>query len=86
MILDRPTVFSLLALYWKGRIGLWDYVAVCVCVSVYPPIVARQRLGKISLIVARQRLCKNPLSLLGNGSVKISISLLGNGSVETLPR
>jgi hypothetical protein len=33
----------------------------CVYVSVYPPIVARQRLGKSSLIVARQRLGKNPL-------------------------
>jgi starvation-inducible outer membrane lipoprotein len=31
---------------------------LCVCVSVYPPIVARQRLDKISLIVARQRLDK----------------------------
>jgi hypothetical protein len=32
-----------------------------VCVSVYPPIVARQRLDKNPLIVARQRLGKNPL-------------------------
>jgi hypothetical protein len=32
-----------------------------VCVSVHPPIVARQRLGKHSRIVARQRLGKNPL-------------------------
>jgi hypothetical protein len=31
------------------------------CVSVYPPIVARQRLGKIPLIIARQRLGKNTL-------------------------
>jgi hypothetical protein len=31
----------------------------CVCVSVYPPIVARQRLGKNPLIVARQRLGRN---------------------------
>jgi hypothetical protein len=29
---------------------------VCVCVSVYPLIVARQRLGKNPLIVARQLL------------------------------
>jgi hypothetical protein len=28
----------------------------CLCVSVYPPIVARQRLGKNSPIVAMQRL------------------------------
>jgi hypothetical protein len=27
---------------------------------VYPPIIAKQRLGKNSLIVARQRLGKNP--------------------------
>jgi hypothetical protein len=32
-----------------------------VCVSVYPPIVARQRLGKNPPIVARQRLGKIPL-------------------------
>jgi hypothetical protein len=32
-----------------------------VCVSVYPPIVARQRLGKNPLTVARQRLGNNPL-------------------------
>jgi hypothetical protein len=33
----------------------------CLCVSVYPPIVARQRFGKHPIIVARQRLRKNPL-------------------------
>jgi hypothetical protein len=32
---------------------------VCVCLSLYPPIVVRQRLDKIPLIVARQRLGKN---------------------------
>jgi hypothetical protein len=31
--------------------------------SVYPPIVARQVLGKNPLIVARQRLGKNPFSV-----------------------
>jgi hypothetical protein len=31
-----------------------------VCLYVYSPIVARQRIGKNSLIVARQRLGKNP--------------------------
>jgi hypothetical protein len=31
----------------------------CVCVSVYPPIVARQRLSKNPRIVARQRLSIN---------------------------
>jgi hypothetical protein len=35
-------------------------VCTCACVSVYPPVVTRQRLGKIPLIVARQRLGKNP--------------------------
>jgi hypothetical protein len=68
-----------------------------VCVSVYPPIVARQQLGLNPLIVARQlgknppivarqRLGKISLSLLGNGSVEILLSFLGNDSVETLPR
>jgi hypothetical protein len=33
------------------------------CVSVYPPIVARQRLGKNPLIVARQRLGRNVTSV-----------------------
>jgi hypothetical protein len=33
----------------------------CLCVSVYPPIVATQWLGKNPPIVARQRLVKNPL-------------------------
>jgi hypothetical protein len=37
----------------------------CVCVSLYPPIVARQRLGKSPLIVARKRLGKNPLIIAG---------------------
>jgi hypothetical protein len=34
-------------------------VCVCVCMSVYPPIVARQLLGKNPLTVARQRLGRN---------------------------
>jgi hypothetical protein len=71
--------FSLLSLFWKNRVSSWDHVAVCVCVLVcvcvcIPPIVGRQRLGKI------------PLLLLGNGSVKIPLSSPGNGLVETLPR
>jgi hypothetical protein len=45
----------------KNKVGLWDHVAVCVCVSVYPPIVARQCLGKNPFFVARQRLGKYPL-------------------------
>jgi hypothetical protein len=44
---------------FKNRVGLWDHVAVRVCVCISSPIVARQRLGK------------SPLSLLSNGSVKI---------------
>jgi hypothetical protein len=36
-------LFSLLPLFWKNRLGLWDHVAVCVCI---PLIVARQRLGR----------------------------------------
>jgi hypothetical protein len=33
-------------LFWKNRVGLWDHVAVrvCLCVSAYTLIVARQRL------------------------------------------
>jgi hypothetical protein len=34
-------------------------VCVRMCVSVYPPIIAKERLGKSLLIVARQRLGKN---------------------------
>jgi hypothetical protein len=36
-------------------------VRACVCVFPPPPIVARLRLGKKSLIVVRQPLGKNPL-------------------------
>jgi hypothetical protein len=36
-----------------------SHCCLCVCVSVYPPIVARQRLGKNPLIVARQWLNRN---------------------------
>jgi hypothetical protein len=36
-------------------------LCVCVCVSVYPPFVARQQLGKNPPVVARQRFDKNPL-------------------------
>jgi hypothetical protein len=38
---------------------------LCVCESVYPPIVARQRLGKNPHIVAKQRLGKNSPIVLG---------------------
>jgi hypothetical protein len=36
---------------------------LCVYVSVYPPIVARQRLGKNPLIVARHRLGRNVIAV-----------------------
>jgi hypothetical protein len=56
---------------------------LCACVSVYPPIVARQRFGKGPLIVARQRLGKSSLIVARQQLGKISLSLLGNGSVKT---
>jgi hypothetical protein len=62
------------------RLRCW----LCVCVSVYSPIVARQRLGKIHLSLLGNGLVKIPISLLGNGSVKIPLPLLGNVLVETL--
>jgi hypothetical protein len=34
-------------------------LSVCVCVSLHPPIVARQRLGNNPVIVAWQRLGRN---------------------------
>jgi hypothetical protein len=30
-------IFSLISLFWKNIVGLWDHVAVRVCGSVYPP-------------------------------------------------
>jgi hypothetical protein len=54
---------------------------VCVCVSVYRPIVARQRLGKSPLIVAKQRLSKRPLIVakqrLGKNANVVSRQRLG---------
>jgi hypothetical protein len=44
--------------------------SVCVCVYV-SPIVARQQLGNNPLIVARQRLGKISVLLLGNDSVEM---------------
>jgi hypothetical protein len=43
----------------KMKLDLWDHVAVCVCLPVYPPIVARQLLAKSPLIVGRQQLGRN---------------------------
>jgi hypothetical protein len=49
----------------------------CVCVSVYPPNVARQRLGKNPLIIARKRLGKNPLIVtmqrLGRNAITLKL-------------
>jgi hypothetical protein len=59
---------SMLSLFWKTELAY-----EITLLSVYPPIVARQRHGKNPLIVARQRL-------------EIPLLLLGNGSVETLQR
>jgi hypothetical protein len=70
-IIYLGSIFSLISLFWNNRVGLWDDVTVCMCMSVYPPyrcwatarqkshIVARQRLGKNLHIVARQRLGRN---------------------------
>jgi hypothetical protein len=56
-----PFIFLTYFSYFERiKVGLWDHVAVCVCVfvCVSPPIASRQRLGKSPLIVARQRLGK----------------------------
>jgi hypothetical protein len=53
-------VFSVRSYFEKIKVGLWDHVAICVSVAVYPPIVARLGLGKSPLIVARQQLGKKP--------------------------
>jgi hypothetical protein len=33
-----PFSFSRLSLFWKNKIGLWDHVAVCVCLCIPSPI------------------------------------------------
>jgi hypothetical protein len=60
--------FEPISLFWKERVGLWDHVALCV--SVYPPIVARQRFGKNSLIVARQRIGRNVTAITNTHPTK----------------
>jgi hypothetical protein len=55
----RTFVCSLLSLFWKIKVGLWEHVALRVCVSVYSLIVARKRLDKTPPIIARQRLGRN---------------------------
>jgi hypothetical protein len=72
----------------KIKVGLWDHVAVRVCVRVSPPPLSLLDNGtvKIPLSLLGNSSVKILLSLIGNGSVKIPLSLQVNGSVETLPR
>jgi hypothetical protein len=58
-----------------------------VCVSVYSPIVARQRLGKHPLIVASQRLGKNP-PIIARQRLGSYVSAVTNthGTVEIVGR
>jgi hypothetical protein len=64
------TVFRWFLAYFpyfeKIKIGLWDHVAVCVCVCARVCVFPLLLLGNGSV--------KVPLSLLGNGSVKIPLS------------
>jgi hypothetical protein len=67
-----------------------SHSCLCVCLCI-PPIITRQRLGKIPLlllgngsvknrpIIARQRIGENPLIV-----ARQQLGLLGNSSVETL--
>jgi hypothetical protein len=55
-IIYQTTTINLHSLFRKNKVGLWDHVAVCVC--VYTLIVTRQRLGKYPPVV-RQRLGRN---------------------------
>jgi hypothetical protein len=58
---------------------------VCVCVSVYTPIVARQRLGKSPLIVARQRFGKNTLIVARQPLGKIFTAVTNtHGTIEDI--
>jgi hypothetical protein len=52
-------------------------VRACVCVSVYPPIVARQRLSTNSLFVARQRICENP-PIVARQRLSINVTAITN--------
>jgi hypothetical protein len=59
---ETNTFLAYLPYFEKNKSRLMrSRCCLCVCVSVYPLIVARQRLGKNSLILARQWLGKNPL-------------------------
>jgi hypothetical protein len=55
--LDVKIISALLSYFEKMEyVYEIKLLCLCVCVSVYPPIVARQRLGKSPLIVAMERL------------------------------
>jgi hypothetical protein len=53
----------------------------CLCVYVYSPTVARQRLGKNSLIVARQRLGKNLLIAVRKNPLIVARQRLGRNVI-----
>jgi hypothetical protein len=83
-----------LALYHRIRAHLngalhksLSLVTVCVCI---PPIVARQRLGKMYPFIARQRLDRHVTAAtnatIGHVCLCASLSLLGNNSVKTFSR
>jgi hypothetical protein len=62
-------------------------LCVFVCVSVYPPIVGRQRLGKSLLIIARQRLGKRFLIVASNGYVFYAVRVVSKEStLLVIPR
>jgi hypothetical protein len=62
-----------------------SHCCLCVCVSVYPVIVARQRLRKNPLIVARHRLGKNP-PIVARQRLGINVIAVTNthGTIEKL--
>jgi hypothetical protein len=88
---NKIDFISLLSLFWKkNRVGLWDHVAVCVCIN---PINFRtpepifMKLG--TYITAPEPNSTAQLKNLFHQSLCLYVyplSLLGNGSVETLPR
>jgi hypothetical protein len=48
-------LFSLLSLFWKNKVGLWDHVAVCVCIpliNVWMPKPIFMKLGTLTYITA----------------------------------
>jgi hypothetical protein len=53
-------------------------MCVCVFVSVYPPIVARQWLGKNPLMVVRQRLSKKKPLIVARQRLGRSVTAVTN--------